>query len=296
MGRMVMIKRSTGEKTFAVFNTIVMVVLIVLSLYPLLYVLLASFSDPWQIMKHRGLLFTPLGFSLSSYQEVFSNRSIYTGFATTLFNLVFGTSLNILLTLFAGYALSRKGFLFRNVVMFTITFTMFFSGGMIPTFMVVKTLGLYDSRWAMILPTAISAWNLIIMRTSMLAVPDSLEESALLDGANDFTILFRIIAPLVNATTAVLVLYYGVAHWNQWYQALLYIGSRSKFPLQLIMREILISNSNELMIATTDSGAEPIAETIKYATIIVGTLPILAIYPFLQRYFVKGVMVGAIKG
>lgn len=289
-------RRSSGERAFAALNGVIMLVLIFVSLYPLLYVLLASFSDPWQIMRHRGLLIRPLGFSVSAYIEVFRNRSIFTGFMTTVINLVFGTGLNILLTLFAGYALSRKGFIYRNFIMLAITFTMFFSGGMIPTFIVVRQLGLYDHRASMILPTAISAWNLIIMRTAMMGVPDSLEESALLDGANDFVILFRIIAPLVSATVAVLVLYYGVGHWNQWYQALLYITTRNKFPLQLIMREILISNSNELMVTTTDSGAEPIAETIKYATIIVGTLPILMIYPFLQRYFVKGVMVGAVKG
>lgn len=287
---------SFGEVVFTYVNYVFLTFLAIVSLYPLLYVLFASFSDPWKIMQHRGLLFTPLGFSTAAFKEVFTNRSIYTGFYTTIINLVFGTGLNILLTLLAAYGLSRKGFLFRNLLMFGITFTMFFSGGMIPSFLLVKQLHMYDSRLAMILPAAISTWNLIILRTAMQAVPDSVVESALLDGANDFVILFRIMIPLVGATIAVLVLYYGVMHWNQWYQALLYIQSREKYPLQLILREILISNSLEQMITPVDSNTEPIEETIKYATIIVTTVPILAIYPFLQKYFVKGVMIGAIKG
>ena len=287
---------TNGERIFSIVNYTVLTLLTITCLYPMLYVLFASFSDPWEIMKHRGLLIWTRGYSLASYEEVFKNRSIWTGLATTCMNLVAGTSINILLTLLAAYGLSRKGFLFRNVIMFGISFTMFFSGGMIPTFLVVRSLGLFDNRWAMILPTAMSAWNLIILRTAMQGIPDSLEESALLDGANDFVILFRISAPLVGASIAVLVLYYGVGHWNQWYQSLLYIQTRSKYPLQMIMREILISNSQEQQVTSTEVGTEPIQTTIKYATIIVGTLPILCVYPFLQRYFVKGVMIGAIKG
>ncbi len=290
------INLSRGEAAFSLVNYFFLTLLMIVSLYPLLYVLFAAFSDPWKIMQNRGPIFMPLGFSTAAFKEVFTNRSIYSGFLTTLINLAFGTSLNIFLTLLAAYGLSRKGFLFRNVLMFAITFTMFFSGGMIPSFLLVKELKMYDTRLAMILPTAISAFNLIILRTAMLAVPDSLEESALLDGANDFVILFRIIMPLVGATIAVLVLYYGVMHWNQWYQALLYIQDRDKYPLQLVLREILISNSLDQMVTPVDSNVEPIEQTIKYATIIVTTVPILTIYPFLQKYFVKGVMIGAIKG
>jgi putative aldouronate transport system permease protein len=179
---------------------------------------------------------------------------------------------------------------------FIIVFTMFFSGGLIPNYLTVMNLGLIDSRWAIILPSAISTYNMIIMRTSFSSIPDSLEESATIDGANDITILTCIILPLSLPIIAVMVLFYGVSHWNSWFSAMFYLRSRTLYPLQLILREILITNSIDNM--TTDVSAmdkEPIGESIKYATIMVATLPVLFIYPFLQKYFVKGVMIGAIK-
>lgn len=285
-------------KTFDVINTILMVMLMIVALYPFLYVVFASFSDPWELVKHKGILWKPLGFTLEGYASVFKNRSIMTGYITTLINLFGGTAINIILTLFAAYAVSRKKFLLKKPVTIMIVFTMFFNSGIIPRFLVVKELGLYDSRWAMILPTAINVFNLVIMRTAIEGLPDSLEEAAVLEGANDFDILFRIVVPLIKSTIAVLVLYYGVAHWNQWYQALMYIQSREKYPLQLVLREILIGNSFESMSAgSADSSGESvvIGEVIKYATIIVSTVPILVIYPLLQKHFVKGVMVGAVK-
>ncbi|WP_207740156.1 carbohydrate ABC transporter permease [Enterocloster citroniae] len=285
-------------KPFDMINTGIMVVLMLAALYPFIYVVFASFSDPWQLVKHKGFLVKPLGFTLEGYRSVFKNRSILTGYATTLINLFAGTAINIMLTLFAAYGLSRKSFLLKKPITVLIVFTMFFTSGIIPRFLVVKDLGLYDSRMAMIMPTAINVFNLVIMRTAMEGLPDSLEEAAVIEGANDFDVLFRIVVPLIKSTIAVLVLYYGVAHWNQWYQALMYIQTREKFPLQLVLREILIGNSFESMAAgSADSSGESvvIGEVIKYATIIVSTVPILVIYPMLQKHFVKGVMVGAVK-
>lgn len=285
--------------SFQIINGIILTLLMIVCLYPFLYVVFASFSEPWELVKHKGLLFGPLGFSLKGYEAVLKNRSILTGYITTLVNLFAGTSLNIALTLLAAYAVSRKNFILKKPVVIMIVFTMFFNSGIIPRFLVVKSLGLYNTRLSMILPTAINVFNLVIMRTAIEALPDSLEEAAVLEGANDFDILFKIVMPLIKSTIAVLVLYYGVAHWNQWYQALMYVQSRDKFPLQLVLREILIGNSTESMAAGgVDSSGESavIGEVIKYATIVVSTLPILTIYPLLQKHFVKGVMVGAVKG
>lgn len=286
-------------KPFDIINTILLILMMIICLYPFLYVVFASFSEPWELVKHKGILFKPLGLSLSGYQAVFTNRSILTGYMTTLFNLIVGTMLNISLTLLAAYAVSRKYFMLKKPIVIMIVFTMFFNSGIIPRFLVVKSLGLYDSRLSMILPTAINVFNLVIMRTAIEALPESLEEAAVLEGANDFDILFRIVVPLIKSTIAVMVLYYGVAHWNQWYQALMYVQSRDKYPLQLVLREILIGNSTESMAAGgVDSSGESavIGEVIKYATIVVSTVPILVIYPLLQKHFVKGVMVGAVKG
>ncbi|MCI8981341.1 MAG: carbohydrate ABC transporter permease [Hungatella sp.] len=285
--------------SFQIINGIILTLLMIVCLYPFLYVVFASFSEPWELVKHKGLLFGPLGFSLKGYEAVLKNRSILTGYITTLVNLFAGTALNIVLTLLAAYAVSRKNFMLKKPVVIMIVFTMFFNSGIIPRFLVVKSLGLYNTRLSMILPTAINVFNLVIMRTAIEALPDSLEEAAVLEGANDFDILFKIVMPLIKSTIAVLVLYYGVAHWNQWYQALMYVQSRDKFPLQLVLREILIGNSTESMaVGGVDSSGESavIGEVIKYATIVVSTLPILTIYPLLQKHFVKGVMVGAVKG
>lgn len=291
------VKRSLGEVIFDKSNIIFLCVLMFVCVYPLLYVLFASLSDPLSIAAYRGVLFKPLGFSVDAYRAVLKNPNIAQGYKNTLIYLVGGTSLNILLTSFGAYALSRKNVMFKDFIMFGIAFTMLFSGGLIPSYLLVRDLHMIDSRWALILPSAVSAWNLIIMRTSFQAIPDSLEESAKIDGANDFVVLFKIILPLSTAVIAVMVLFYGVHHWNAWFQAAIYLRDRSKYPLQLILREILIQNSTDSMMTSARSDDKaPIGETIKYATIIVSTAPILAIYPLLQKYFIKGVMVGAIKG
>ena len=285
--------------TFDVVNTIILCALMLICVYPFIYVIFASFSQPWELVMHQGLLFKPLGFTLDGYKAVFANRQIWSGYFTTLFNLVVGTSLNIFLTLLAAYGISRKDLMFRKPLTIMIVFTMFFNSGIIPRFLVVQKLGLYDTRMSMILPTAINVFNLVIMRTAIEGIPSELEEAALLDGASHFTILFKIITPLIKSTIAVLVLYYGVTHWNQWYQALMYVQSRELYPLQLVLREILIGSSTEAMTSgSVDSLGDSfmLGEVIKYATIVVATVPILAIYPMLQKHFVKGVMVGAVKG
>jgi putative aldouronate transport system permease protein len=264
-----------------------------------LHVLLASISDSTDLAQHRGLIFRPIGkMDFTSYKKVFENPMISKGYKNTLIYLISGTTINVFLTALGAYALSRKYISIGKYIMLGIVFTMIFNGGMIPTYMLIKNLGMTNTMWALIIPNAISAWNLVIMRTSFQAVPMSMEESAKIDGANDFVILFRIFIPLSSAVMAVMILFYGVGHWNSWLPAMLYIRSRELYPLQLVLREILLINSTQSMttdIASSDDQAN-IGETIKYATVIVATLPILAIYPFLQKYFVKGVMVGAIKG
>lgn len=285
-----MIKQTKGERVFNVFNIVFLALLSICAFYPMYYVLMASFSQSGQLMAHSGMLLTPAGFSTSAYEVIINNKNIWTGYGNTLFIVIIGTLLSLAFTSMAAYPLSRKTFGLRNFFMMLITFTMMFSGGLIPRFLVVKDVGLYDSIWSLILPVAINTTNLIIMRTAFAAIPESLEESAKIDGANDLIIYVRIVMPLAKATLAVLALYYGVAYWNSWFTASIYLRSRSKFPLQLILREILIANENE----NTDS--ELMSESIKYAAIIVSTVPILCAYPFLQRYFVKGVMIGAVKG
>lgn len=289
--------RSWGERIFDVSNSLLLILLSLVTLYPFLYVLVASLSDPTWIVQVRGLLWYPQGLNFEAYRMVFNNPAIMTGYLNTILYVIFGTSLNILMTSLGAYALSRQDVMWKNPVMFMIVFTMFFSGGLIPTYLLINDLGMVDTRWALIIPTAMSAYNLIIMRTAFQGVPVSLEESAKLDGANDFTILFRIILPLSMPVVAVMVLFYGVAHWNAWFSALIYLRTRDLYPLQLILREILITNSTESMMTGVGGNDKmPIGETIKYATIIVATAPILFLYPFLQKYFVKGVMIGAIKG
>lgn len=295
-GRIIEVKKTKGEKIFGVFNTLFMLFMILITLYPFLYVLFASVSESNMLMSHRGVLLKPLGFNMRAYALVFKNPNIYTGFKTTAIVLVAGTTLNIMLTSIGAYLLSRRNFKFGEFMMLMVMITMYVSGGMIPRYLLIyETLNLKNSLWALILPNAVSTWNLIVMRTNFRQIPESLEESAKIDGANDLVVLFAIVLPLSKAIIAVMILFYGVAHWNAWFDALLFIRDREKFPIQLIMREILISNSTDSMQSYGDS-YNGVSESIKYATIIITTIPILIIYPFIQKYFVKGIMIGAVKG
>ncbi len=292
------IKESPSRKAFNVFNIIFMLCMIVITLYPLLYVVFASLSDSNELMKHSGLLLKPVGFSWAAYKAVFLNPNILQGYKNTIIVLISSVAVSMFLTCLAAYVLSRKNVLFNGIITFIIMFTMFFSGGMIPTYLLVNNLGLTNTYWALILPTAISTYNMIIMRTGFAAIPESLEESAKIDGANHFTILFKIVIPLAKPTMAVIVLYYAVACWNSWFNAMIYLQKRRDLqPLQLILRGILIENdTSNMQDGNVGQDTESIAESIKYAVIVVATLPILAIYPFLQKYFIKGIMIGAVKG
>ncbi|MEC0258849.1 carbohydrate ABC transporter permease [Paenibacillus lautus] len=289
--------RSVGEKLFDVINYVLLTVITLCTLYPLIYVLFASLSDPTRYMQHSGILWKPLDMTFNAYRLVFDNPMIIQGYLNTFLIVSGGLVLNITLTAFGAYALSRKGLRYRKQLMLFIVFTMFFSGGLIPLYFTVKGLELTNTLWSLIIPQAISAFNLIIMRTAFEAVPDSLEESAKIDGANEFVILFRIMMPLCMPVIAVMLLYYGVSHWNSWFQAMIYLQDRSLYPLQLVLRELLLLNDASSM-ASGASGGEVavIGETLKHATIIVATVPILLVYPFLQKYFVKGALIGAIKG
>ncbi|WP_214630708.1 carbohydrate ABC transporter permease [Paenibacillus agaridevorans] len=292
------VKKTKGERIFQAILVLFMLFMIVITLYPFIYVLLSSISDSRQLISHTGLLLGPQGFNLDAYVKVFQNPNIIGGYINTIVIVVGGTLLNLFMTSLGAYVLSRKGVPWTRTVMLLIVFTMFFSGGLIPMYLLVNNwLDLGNSLLALIIPGLISTWNLIILRTSFEAIPDGLIESARMDGAQDFTILFRIVLPLSLPVMAVMVLFYGVSHWNSWFSAMIYLRDRELFPLQLILREILIQNSTAYMSGDASaSDVEAVGESIKYATIIVATLPILAVYPFLQKYFVKGVMIGSIKG
>ncbi len=291
-----MIKRSRGERIFECFNIVFMIFLIIVMIYPLLYVIFASFSNYYELIRFKGLLLHPLGFNVDSYKEVFKNPLMLSGFKNTLIIVIAGTAINMFLTILGSYALSRDDLMFKKPAMLFIIFTMYFSGGMIPLYLVVKNLGLIDSLLAVMLPNAISTYNMLLLINGFKNVPKSLEESARIDGASEFLILFRIIVPLSMSMIAVIVLYYAVAHWNSWFNASIYLRSQEKYPVQLILRMILMDGDTGSM--TTGAGAADklaISETLKYTVITVTTIPILCVYPFLQKYFVSGVMVGSVK-
>ena len=291
------IKKSTGEHIFDVVNIAFMLFMMLITLYPFLYVVFGSLSMPAEFSKHTGILFHPIGFQLDAYKVVLKNDDILTGYLNTIIYVGVGTSLSILLTILTAYVTSRKDLMLKSFIMKMMMFTMFFSGGMIPTYLMMQSLGIMGTRFSVILPGLISVTNVIILRTSFMGIPQGLEESATMDGANDFIVLFRIIVPLSMPAISVMILFYGVGRWNSWFEAFLYLRDRSLYPLQLILREILVDNSTEVMMVSLGTlKGQDMSEIIKYATVIVSTLPILCIYPFLQKNFVKGVMIGAIKG
>lgn len=290
------IKKTNARRAFEVLNTIVLSAVVIMTVYPLLYILFASVSDSSSLMSHSGFLLKPIGFTTLAYEKAFEHPLIISSYINTLYIVGVSLIINILLTAVGAYFLSRRDVLFQKAITILILFTMYFQGGLIPSYFNIRDLGLYDSTWSLILPVALNTFNLIIMRTGFQSVPVSLEESATLDGAGHFIILFRVIFPLVMPTVAVMVLYYGVSHWNSWFNASLYINDSQKYPLQLVLRQILITNDTQQMTTGVDAGSTmAISETIKYAVIIIATVPILCIYPFLQKYFVKGATVGAVK-
>ena len=293
-----MAERSTGYRIFTIFNYILLTALAVVCLYPFYYVVVASVSNPDALVKHHGLLLTPLKeMTLDGYRMVFSNKLVLSGYANTLFVLFAGLVLNLALTTVGAYVLSLKDLVLRKPLTILVIVTMYFSGGLVPTYLNIKDLGLIDNIWSLIVPGAITTSNLIIMRSAFLGVPDSLSEAAKIDGASHLDILFRVMLPLVKATLAVMVLYYGVSHWNAWFNASIYLRTPSKYPLQLVLRNILVeSQTNEMMQDIGAAQSPQVMMLIKYALIVVSSAPIIMIYPFLQRFFQKGVMIGAVKG
>ncbi len=290
-------KRSFSDRAFDIANTVIMLALIIVTFYPLWYVVCASFSSPTAVIQNPGKLLWPIEFSINSYIKTFEHPLILSGFKNTFIILLFSLPLNLLMTLFCGYFMAAKNVLLKKYIIAFLIFTMFFSGGLIPSYLNQKSLGLYNNLWSLIIPGALSIYNAIICRTAIEAVPDSLTESAYIDGAGELTILFKIITPLIKPTLAVITLYYGVGHWNSWFNASLYIADNELLPIQNILRAILIANSDMLnQGATSMENMNNYAETIKYAVIVISTVPILCIYPFLQKYFTKGVMIGAVKG
>lgn len=290
------IKKSKGERAFQVFNYIFLTIVMMVCLYPVWYVAMASFSNSNLLTQHTGLLFKPAGFSVDAYKKVFQNPMISKGYLNTLFILIVGVFLDLAMTSLGAYFLSRKRVMFKKPVMLFIVFTMFFSGGMIPFYINLRELHLTNTLWGLIIPFMIITSNLIILRTSFESIPESLIEAAQIDGAGHITILTTIVLPLSKAMLAVMVLYYGVSIWNSWFWASAILRNREMYPLQIILREILLSNDTSSMTAGTSAmDTEAIGMTIKYATIMVATIPILCVYPFLQKYFTKGTMVGAVK-
>lgn len=288
---------SKGDRIFDVVNIVILTILTVIFIYPMWHCLMASFSDPGKLLTEQHMLLVPNGFSLKGYQAVMGNAGIWIGYKNTIFYMVVGTLINMILTILGAYVLSRQRMMLKRALLFFVTLTMYINAGLIPLFLVVKGLGLYNSRWAILLPVGVSTYNLIVMRASFAHVPRALEESAMMDGAGDLTILFRILLPVSKATLAVMVLFYAVSHWNSWFSASIYLQDRKLFPLQLYLREILIANSTAINGEPSDplDGLFYLEELIKYCTIIVSTVPILAAYPFAQKYFVSGVMLGSLK-
>lgn len=293
-------RMTRGDKIFETVNCIFLGIITVIILYPLIYVLSASISDPMSVTSGKMLLW-PVDLTLDNYAEVFKNNNIMTGYRNSLAIMFMGTAINIVMTLLAAYPLSRRDLWGRGVIMKLMTVTMFFGGGLIPTYLMVgKTLKLMDSWLALILPGALSVYNMIIMRTYFqTSIPYELQEAAEIDGCSPVITLIRIMLPMSGPIIAVLCLYYGVGHWNSYFNALLYIRTESIQPLQLYLRKVLTANNMQsLMEMGADEAARQAmrAETIKYSVIVVSSIPMLIIYPFVQRFFVKGVMIGAIKG
>ena len=292
------IDTARGDRTFyAIVNAIVGVFMLIV-LIPLVNIVASSFSSPSAVSSGK-VLFWPVEFSLDGYKTVFQNKMIGTAYFNTFFYTIVGTMINLAMTMMAAYALARKNLPYKGFFMFLFTFTMLFSGGTIPNYMLIVNLKLYDTRWAMLLPGAISVYNMIIARTFIQNIPNELYEAASIDGCSDARYFFTMVIPLSVTLLSVLTLYYAVAHWNSYFDAFLYLTNRRLYPLQIVLREILIANSinaNEVVDDLTMSAKQGMADLLKFSLIIVSSLPVLVLYPFVKKYFLKGVMIGALKG
>jgi len=289
-------KSSPAEKLFDGFNYIFLTVLMVITLYPCIYVLMASVSDPMEMYRGSKFLLWPRGFSLSNYVAVFNNRMIWVGYKNTIIYVAASLIISVTATVTAAYCLSREYLLGKNIMIFLIVFTMYFPGGLIPTYLIVDKLNLVNTPWAILLPTAINTYNFIVTLSYFRSLPNSLEEAAKIDGASDYKILSSIMLPLAKPITAVISLYTMVGMWNNYFTPMIYLHNPNLYPLQLVLRQILIQNDTSMLGTSAQSDvASAYLENIKYATVVVATVPILCVYPFLQKYFIKGVMIGAIK-
>jgi putative aldouronate transport system permease protein len=292
-------RRSKEDKVFDMINIILVAIMVVLVVYPLYFIVIASISNPNMIYEGKVWLL-PKDITFEGYQRIFSDSKIWLGYKNSIIYTFVGTIINVSFTLMAAYALSRKDLYGRNLIMFLFLFTMFFSGGLIPTYLVVKDLGLLNTMWALILPKAVAVWNVIVARTYFqTSIPDEMLEAAKMDGCSDAKFFWKIVLPLSKPIVAVMVLFYAVGHWNSYFDALIYLNNENLYPLQLILRNILIQNeASTQMMSDLDSLAakQRISELIKYGVIIVASIPLLILYPFVQKYFVKGVMIGGIKG
>lgn len=293
------IRESRTDRIFNFINYTILTIFLVSVLYPLIYIVSASLSDGAAVIAGKVVLW-PVDFSLAAYSKIFAYDRIWTGYANSLFYAVVGTLVNVGMTLIAAYPLSRKDFYGRGFFLGLFIFTMFFNGGLIPSYLLVKDLGMLNTRSALIIPQALSVWNLIIAITYFrTAIPGELLEAAQLDGCNDFQYFFRILLPLSTPLIAVLSLFYAIGHWNQFFAALIYLSKEELYPLQIILRDILIQSQmdmNMLDDMKTMAAKQAMRELMKYALIVVASAPVLIIYPFVQKYFVRGIMLGAIKG
>lgn len=291
-------KRTKGEKIFSVFNTVFLFILCVIFILPVWHVAMGSISDPLLVAAHSGLFLKPLGeITLGGYELVMENKNILVSYGNTMFYVVVSTFIGLVLNILAAYVMSRRNLMFGKLFSKFVVFTMIFNGGLVPTFIVINKLGLFNSRWAVILPGALTAFNIIIMRTSFMEIPKEMIEAARIDGADDFRILMKIVLPVSKSIIAVIVLFYAVQHWNEWFNASIYLQDRSLWPLQLVLREIVLQSTENSIVA--DASGEDVniyRPLIKYATIMVSVIPMMIIYPFVQKYFVSGVMIGAVKG
>ena len=290
---------SMPDKIFTIFNYTILTLVLIVIAYPLIFVVSASFSDPQAVIRGDVLLL-PVNPTLRGYQAVFKNGKILTGFMNSVFYLVAGTCLNLVMTMLCAYPLSRKEFKARGFISLFFVFTMYFSGGMVPTYILVNKLGLLNTRLAMIIPTAMSTYNMIICRTYIVnSIPDELYEASQMDGCTPFKYMMKVIVPLSKPILAVLTLYYGVAKWNDYFNAMLFLYKDELQPLTIVMKEILIMGKVD-MTQVTDASAvaklQGMSELLKYSTMVVATLPVLMLYPLIQKHLVKGVMIGAVKG
>lgn len=294
-------KQSRPDKIFDVVNYTILILILFVVLYPLYFIVIASFSSPDAVASGKVHLF-PVGFNIKGYQEVFKYQEIWTGYKNSIIYTVVGTFVNLAATIPAAFAFSRRELYGKNVFLLLFTFTMFFGGGLIPSYLLISNLGLKNTMWALVLPGAVGVYNLVVARTFFdQNVPNELWEAATVDGSDYFKYFFRIILPIAKPIIAVMFLIYAVGHWNSYFSAMIYINDRAKYPLQLILREILIQ-SQSIASQTSSANMESLeahrqlAEMIKYGVIIVSSLPVLCIYPFVQKHFVKGMMIGSVKG